>query len=130
MTGQLSGVVQVPRRCLGQYQKWCRYPADALVSVRSGAVTSQVPWPVPEVVQVPCRCPGQCQEWCRYLAGALASVRSGAGTLQVPWPVSEISLLSLLTQRFIRKLSACTRVPHREGNFIGVNTGHIRSLIL
>ena len=48
MTKQLSGVVQVPRRC----------------PVRSGAGTR--------------RSPANCPEWCRYPAGALTGVRSGA----------------------------------------------------
>jgi len=34
MTEQLSGVLQVPRRC-PECQEWCRYPAGA-PSVRSG----------------------------------------------------------------------------------------------
>jgi len=76
MTEQLSGVVQVSRRCpvrsgagIPQVpcQEWCRYPAGAL----SG------------VVQVTRRCP----------------VRSGAGTPQMPCTAvrsgTEIDLLSL-----------------------------------
>jgi len=98
--------MKVPRRCPAQFQGWCRYPAGALSSVRSGAGaldsvksgegTPQVPCPGSGVVQVSHRCPAQCQEWCRYLAqcqawcrypaGALPSVRRGAGTPQVPCP--------------------------------------------
>ena len=37
VTWQLSGVVQVPCRCLDSCQKWCRYPAGAPTGVRSGA---------------------------------------------------------------------------------------------
>jgi len=60
-----------------------------------------------------------CLEWCRYPAGALS------GVVQVPrrcpvWSGAEIGLMNLLIQRFpgcvIRRLSVCTRVPHREGN--------------
>ena len=50
-------------------------------------------------VHVACRCPGQCQEWCRNRATE-----------------SE-------TQRFprcvIRRLSAYTHKPHREGTSMG-----------
>jgi len=35
---QLSGVVQIPHRCPGNCQKSCRYPTDALATVRSGLV--------------------------------------------------------------------------------------------
>jgi len=37
MTEPLSGVAQVPCRCPGHCQEWCRYPAGALTAVRSGA---------------------------------------------------------------------------------------------
>jgi len=30
-------VVQIPRRCPGNCQEWCRYPVGALATVRSGA---------------------------------------------------------------------------------------------
>ena len=64
-------------------------------AVRSGAGTPQVPW---------------------------TAVRSGAGTPQVPWTAvrsgAEMGLPSLrlsVPGCVIRRLSACTRVPHREG---------------
>ena len=75
------------------------------------------------VVQVPRRCPAQCQEWCRYPAGALPSDRAGAGTPQVPCSVSGVVqklAYRVLGSAFPRGcLSACTRMPHREGNCMG-----------
>jgi len=73
-------------------QEWRRYPAGTLASVRigAGALDSCQDW---------CRCPGQCHEWCWN------------------WPTESEA------QRFpgcvIRRLSACIRVPHREGNSMG-----------
>ena len=130
-------MAQVPRRCTVLCQEWCRYPAGALFSVRSVVGTPQVPCLVSGVVQIPRMYPVQCQQRCRYPAGALFSVRSGADTPQVPcsvsgavqiprrcpvqcqercrnWPTESLAQHS--PGYVDRRLSACTRVPYREGN--------------
>jgi len=107
MTGALSERWPGVPSFLSWPASWvCRTRSMCLhdrTTVWSGAGTPQVP----------------CLEWCRYPAGALS------GVVQVPrrcpvWSGAEIGLMNLLIQRFpgcvIRRLSVCTRVPHREGN--------------
>jgi len=76
----------------------CRYPAGTLTRVRG--------------MQVPCRYSDQSQGY--------------AGTLQVLWPESGVcrrwsteSLTQHFPGWFIRRLSACTHMPHRTGNSVG-----------
>jgi len=86
ITEQLSGVVQVPRRCPGQLSGVVQVPR-------------RCPGQLSGVVQVPGRCPGQLSGVVQKLAYWVSS--------------------SAFPRVLLRRLSACTRVPHREGKPMG-----------
>jgi len=67
------------------------------------------------VVQVPCRCPDYCQEWCRYPEQCQKWCRN--------WPTE--SWAQCFPGCVFRRLSVCTRIPHRAGreSFLYLTSG-------
>jgi len=100
ITEQLSGVVQVPRRCPGQLSGVVQVPR-------------RCPGQLSGVVQVPRRCPGQLSGVVQ-VPGRCPGQLSGVVQKLAYWVSS-----SAFPRVLLRRLSACTRVPHREGKPMG-----------
>ena len=61
---RVLAVVQVPCRCPGSCQQWCRYRAGALAAVSNGAGTLQVPRVSVVVQSLPTESYAQRFPWC------------------------------------------------------------------